>query len=135
MTIKFKTLQIAALGLGIAGLSVTGTSTLARQSDQQAQPDNSRNNKGDNGKGGTTADQQQNNPADRELARKIRKSIVSDSSLSTNAHNIKVIVRDGMVTLKGPVHTEDEKNAIGAKASEAAGGNDKVQNELTVKAS
>jgi hyperosmotically inducible periplasmic protein len=44
-------------------------------------------------------------------------------------------VRDGMVTLKGPVHTEDEKNAIGAKASEAAGGNDKVQNELTVKAS
>jgi len=40
-----------------------------------------------------------------------------------------------MVTLKGPVHTEDEKNAIGAKASEVAGGNDKVQNELTVKAS
>jgi hyperosmotically inducible protein len=113
MTIKYKTLQIAALGLGIAGFSVTGISTLARQSDQQTQPDNTRNNKGDNGKGGTTADQQANNPAD----------------------NIKVIVRDGMVTLKGPVHTEDEKSAIGAKASEAAGGDDKVQNELTVKAS
>src|ERR1700730_16588179 len=127
MTIKYKTLQIAALGLGIAGFSATGISTLARQSDQQTQPDNTRNNKGDNGKGGTTGD--------RELAKKIRKSIASDSSLSTYAHNIKVIVRDGMVTLKGPVHTEDEKNAIGAKASEAAGGNDKVQNELTVKAS
>jgi hyperosmotically inducible periplasmic protein len=38
-----------------------------------------------------------------------------------------------MVTLKGPVHTEEEKSAIGAKASEAAGGNDKVQNELTLK--
>jgi hyperosmotically inducible periplasmic protein len=135
MTMKYRTLQIAALGLGIAGYSVTGISTLARQSDQQTQPDNTRNNKGDNGKGGTTADQQTNNPADRELAKKIRKSIASDSSLSTYAHNIKVIVRDGMVTLKGPVHTEDEKNAIGAKASEAAGGNDKVQNELTVKAS
>jgi len=135
MTIKYKTLQIAALGLGIAGFSVTGISTLARQSDQQTQPDNTRNNKGDNGKGGTTADQQANNPADRELAKKIRKSIASDSSLSTYAHNIKVIVRDGMVTLKGPVHTEDEKSAIGAKASEAAGGDDKVQNELTVKAS
>jgi hyperosmotically inducible periplasmic protein len=130
MTIKYKTLQIAALGLGIAGFSATGITTLARQA-----ADNTRNNKGDNGKGGTTADQQPNNPADRELTKKIRKSIASDSSLSTYAHNIKVIVRDGMVTLKGPVHTEDEKNAIGAKASEAAGGNDKVQNELTVKAS
>jgi osmotically-inducible protein OsmY len=134
MTLKLKTLQIAALGLGIAGFSVTGISALARQSDQQTQPDDTRNNKGDNGKNGTTADQQQNNPADRELVKKIRKSIASDSSLSTYAHNIKVIVRDGMVTLKGPVHTEDEKNAIGAKAAEAAGGNDKVQNELTVKA-
>lgn len=41
-------------------------------------------------------------------------------------------MRDGMVTLKGPVHTEDEKNAIGAKASQIAGA-DKVQNELVVK--
>jgi hyperosmotically inducible protein len=135
MTIKYKAVQIAALGLGIAGLSMTAGSTVARQRDQQTQSDNTRNNNGDNGKGGTTADQQPNNPADRELAKKIRKSIVSDSSLSTYAHNIKVIVKDGTVTLKGPVHTEDEKNAIGAKASEAAGGNDKVQNELTVKAS
>lgn len=135
MTIKYKAVQIAALGLGIAGFSMTAGSTVARQRDQQTQPDNTRNNNGDNGKGGTTADQQPNNPADRELAKKIRKSIVSDSSLSTYAHNIKVIVKDGTVTLKGPVHTEDEKNAIGAKASEAAGGNDKVQNELTVKGS
>jgi len=79
-----------------------------------------------------TADQQKETAADRDLAKKIRKSIASDSSLSTYAHNVKIIVRDGMVTLKGPVHTEDEKNAIGAKASEVAGA-DKVQNELTVK--
>ncbi|HEX3543788.1 MAG TPA: BON domain-containing protein, partial [Candidatus Acidoferrum sp.] len=106
MTIKYKVVQIAALGLGIAGFSMTASSTVARQSDQQTQPDNTRNNKGDNGKGGTTADQQPNNPADRELAKKIRKSIASDSALSTYAHNIKVIVKDGTVTLKGPVHTE-----------------------------
>ena len=71
-------------------------------------------------------------PADREIAKKIRRSITSDYSLSTHAHNVKVIVRDGMVTLKGPVKSEDEKNAIGSKASDTAGA-DKVQNELTVK--
>jgi hypothetical protein len=70
MTIKYKRLQIAALSLTIAGFSLTGIATLARQSDQQTQPDNARNNKGDNGKVGTTADQQQNNLADRELAKK-----------------------------------------------------------------
>jgi osmotically-inducible protein OsmY len=41
-------------------------------------------------------------------------------------------VRNGMVTLKGPVKSEDEKSAVGAKANEIAGA-DKVQNQLTVK--
>jgi hyperosmotically inducible protein len=131
-----KTMRIAVLGLGMAGLSAaSGIATFAtQQADPQAQPDNTKQNKGDRDKGAMTADQQKESAADRDLAKKIRKSIAGDSSLSTYAHNIKVIVRDGMVTLKGPVHTEDEKNAIGAKASEVAGA-DKVQNELTVKAS
>jgi osmotically-inducible protein OsmY len=38
-----------------------------------------------------------------------------------------------MVTLKGPVHSEDEKSAIAAKAAEVAGGSDKITNQLTVK--
>ena len=79
-----------------------------------------------------TADNQREATADRELAKKIRKSIAGDSSLSSYAHNVKVIVRDGMVTLKGPVKSEDEKSAVGAKANDIAGA-DKVQNELTVK--
>ena len=131
MTIKYKTLQIAALGLGIVGFSVSGISTLARQWDQQTQPDNTRNNKGDNGKNGTTADQQKDNPADRELAKKIRKSIASDSSLSTYAHNIKIIAQDGKVTLKGPVRTEKEKADIEAKAAAVAGAGN-VTSEIEV---
>ena len=104
----------------------------ARIKTHKTQPDNTRNNKGDASKGAVTADQQKETAADRDMAKKIRKSITSDSSLSTYAHNIKVIVRDGMVTLKGPVKTENEKNAIGAKANEIAG-EGKVQNEITVK--
>ena len=57
---------------------------------------------------------------------------MQDKSLSTYAHNIKVIVQNGQVTLKGPVRSEDEKKAIEAKATEVAGEN-KVTSELNIK--
>ena len=71
-------------------------------------PDNSKANQQDRDKGSSTAEQQGENQADRDLARKIRKSIVGDKSLSTYAHNIKVIARGGTVILKGPVRSEEE---------------------------
>jgi hyperosmotically inducible periplasmic protein len=89
-------------------------------------------NTGANKQNNTTADQQKNDPADRELAQKIRQSINSDKSLSVNGHNVKVIVRDGRVTLKGPVQSEEEKKNIEGKAADLAGA-DKVTNKLTVK--
>ena len=73
------------------------------------------------------------NPADRAITQKIRKTVIEDKSLSTYAHNIKVISQDGVVTLKGPVHTEEEKKSIEAKATEVAGSSAKVNNEITVK--
>ena len=79
----------------------------------------------------TTADKQKMNPADRDLTKKIRASLHSDSSLSTYAHNIKIISQDGKVTLKGPVRSDDEKSAIEAKATEVAGAGN-VTNQLTV---
>ena len=36
---------------------------------------------------------------------KIRKSIMADRSLSSYAHNVKIIAQDGEVTLKGPVRS------------------------------
>jgi osmotically-inducible protein OsmY len=69
--------------------------------------------------------------ADRELTRQIRKAIVSDKSLSTQAHNVKILTKDGTVTLKGQVKTDEEKKAVEDKASTVAG-NGKVTSELTV---
>ena len=92
-------------------------------------PDNSAKNKAH----ATTADQQSEASSDRILTQKIRKSIIADKSLSTYGHNVKIITKNGAVTLKGPVHTDEEKQNIGAKAAEAAGGADKVTNQLTVK--
>ena len=69
--------------------------------------------------------------ADRELTKQIRKAIVSDKSLSTQAHNVKILTRDGAVTLKGQVKSDDEKKAVEDKAAGVAG-NGKVSSELTV---
>ena len=68
-----------------------------------------------------TADQQKMNSSDRPITQKIRKSIHQDTSLSTYAHNIKVITQDGKVTLRGPVRSEDEKSNLQAKAVAVAG--------------
>jgi hyperosmotically inducible protein len=100
---------------------------------QDPKPDNTKVNKRDRQPGEATADKQKMNKADRELTQNIRKAIVADKSLSTYAHNIKVISQDGVVTLKGPVHTEEEKKSIEAKATEVAGSSAKVNNEITVK--
>ncbi len=94
-------------------------------------PDNTKTNKRDRAAGAVTADQQKMNAADRELTRKIRKSVIDDKALSTYAHNVKIIARDGVVTLRGPVRTEAEKEEIGKKAI-AIAGMAKVTNELEI---
>jgi hyperosmotically inducible protein len=98
---------------------------------QQSAPDNTKTNQGDASKGATTADQQKINPVDQYIAKQIRSSIIKDKSLSTYAHNIKIIAQAGMVTLKGPVRSEDEKSAVEAKAQKIAGASN-VTSELTV---
>ena len=95
-------------------------------------PDNTTVNKGDREPGAVTADQSKNNKADVKLAADIRKAIRNDKSLSTYAHNVKIITQNGMVTLKGPVRSEDEKKSVVAKAVDAAGGADKVTDEMSV---
>jgi osmotically-inducible protein OsmY len=94
--------------------------------------DNTRVNQRDRNSAEPTADQQKMNGPDTKLAASIRKSIMDDKSLSTYAHNVKVIVQNGTVTLKGPVHSADERRSIVAKATEAAGGASKVHDELSV---
>lgn len=97
----------------------------------QTPPDNTKVNKRDRAKGAVTADQQKENASDREIAQKIRRALMDDKTLSTYAHNVKVIAQDGQVTLKGPVRTEDEKKAVEAKATEVAG-EGRVTNRMSI---
>jgi hyperosmotically inducible periplasmic protein len=97
----------------------------------QTPPDNTKVNKGDQAKGATTADQQKENASDRGITQKIRRALMDDKSLSTYAHNVKVVTQDGQVTLKGPVRSEDEKKSVEAKATEVAGAGH-VINQLSI---
>jgi hyperosmotically inducible protein len=97
----------------------------------QTPPDNTKVNKRDRARGAPTADQQKENAGDRDLSQKIRQSIMKDKSLSTYAHNVKVIAQGGQVTLKGPVRSDEEKRRIETMANEVAG-NGHVTNELTI---
>jgi osmotically-inducible protein OsmY len=100
--------------------------------DAKTKPDNSAVNKRDQNPGEATADDQKMNATDRGITAKIRKSVMADKSLSTYAHNVKIISQDGTVTLKGPVRSDDEVKSIVAKAAEVTGSGDKVINQLSV---
>lgn len=110
------------LGLAIPGLFAQNPPT---------QPDNSAVNQQDRQKGAITADQQRGTASDRTLTQQIRKSLVKDKSLSTYAHNVKIVSQNGVVTLKGPVRSEEEKRSVEAKAAEVAG-RDNVRSEISV---
>jgi hyperosmotically inducible protein len=111
----------------------TGVLAAAQEPNGQAPAaDNTKVNERDREKNEPTADQQKANRSDQDITQQIRQSIMKDESLSTYAHNVKVISQNGMVTLKGPVRSEDEKRAIEAKAVEVVG-KDKVTNQLEVK--
>ena len=97
----------------------------------QTPPDNTKATKHDRAKGAATADQQKENSSDREISQKIRQALLDDKSLSTYAHNVKVIAQDGQVTLKGPVRSDDEKKIIETKAIEVAGAGH-VTNQISI---
>ncbi|MEO6952081.1 MAG: BON domain-containing protein [Polyangia bacterium] len=68
-----------------------------------------------------TADQSKNDKSDIDITAQIRRSVMADKDLSMSAHNVKIIVASGVVTLKGPVKSVAEKNIIEKKAVEVAG--------------
>jgi len=116
------------LGSLVFGVSLMATPISGYQDPQQTPPDNTKQNKDQTN---PTADQQKMNPADRAITQKIRKAIHEDTTLSTYAHNVKIITQDGKVTLRGPVRTEDEKSNIEGKAV-AVVGQGNVTNQLEV---
>jgi hypothetical protein len=64
---------------------------------------------------------QSESESDIRISAAVRKSVVDDSSLSVNAHNVKITTASGVVTLRGPVKNDQEKSSIESKAKQVAG--------------
>jgi len=122
-----RTLLVGVMMMGSFGI-------LGAQQDNNASQvpaDNTKVDQRDRSQNEPTAEQQKDNSSDRQLTAQIRRAIVKDKSLSSTAHNVKIIAQNGSVTLKGPVKSEEEKQAVESKATEIAGAG-KVNSELQV---
>ena len=104
----------------------------AAQSVATPKADNTDMNVRDKSGATLTPQKQTNREADRKLLAAVRRAVVGDKTLSTSAHNVKIVARSGVVTLRGPVSSEDEKGRIANLAQEVTGVVS-VENQLDVK--
>ena len=119
-----------ALALALAGPTWAEDRANTAEEKQHAPDDTGRNARDADGDTLTSGDQG-NSKNDLEMTRRIRQAIVQDKSLSTNAHNVKIVTNGGVVTLRGPVANEKERASVAAKAQEVAGAGH-VDNQLEV---
>jgi hyperosmotically inducible protein len=91
---------------------------------------NTRRNQRDR-EGQLTPRDQMENERDLTITQNIRKAVMADDSLSFTAKNVKIITQNGVVTLKGPVKDDHERDAIAAAAA-AVAGTDNVSNQLEI---
>lgn len=94
--------------------------------------DNTDRNVRDRNEGAVTPFDQGNNKADLATTARIRQEIMAGKDMSVNAHNVKIITRNGRVTLRGPVNSESEKQRVGDIAEKIARA-ENVDNQLEVK--
>ena len=123
-----KELFLATLFAGLLGFAPQARPPQTTPPPPPPAADNTKVNK----QPGLTADQQSQTKEDLDLVQKIRQAILANKALSTNAHNCKVITRDGTVTLRGPVNSTKEKSTVADIATKIAGAG-KVKNVLKVK--
>jgi osmotically-inducible protein OsmY len=127
--------SLAALGLVSAFAACSGA--MAQQSAPTDQPvtgqdaDNTRTNRRDRNDQNTLPMKQSNASSDVDLVGNVRQAIVGDDSLSVKAHNVKVIANGGVVTLRGPVDSAQEKARVQQLASGVRGVN-RVDNRLDI---
>ena len=115
----------------VAAVILAGLASVPAVRAEDYPADNSGKNVRDRDSGALTAGDQSNEKGDVDITRRVRRAVVADKALSRNAHNVKIITADGVVTLRGPVKSQKEKEVVGAKAGRVAGVA-RVDNELEI---
>lgn len=98
--------------------------------DKPAAADNTKQNERDKNKAVSPFDQG-NNQADLDTTQNIRKALMADESLSTDAKNVKVVTNNGVVALRGAVKDSSERSTVESIAKRYAGSN-RVDNQVEV---
>lgn len=104
----------------------------ASQGQSSPRVDNTNLNERDRGGATKTPQDQSNRAQDRQQLAAVRRAIVRDKSLSTLAHNVKIVIQAGAVTLRGPVKSADEKARVESHAKQVNGIRS-IDNQLDVK--
>jgi hyperosmotically inducible periplasmic protein len=92
--------------------------------------DNTAQNVRDRDTNSVTPFDQGSSQSDVDTTRQIRQQVMAADGLSVDARNVKIITRDGRVTLRGPVASDQERQTIADIAAKVASGN--VDNRLQV---
>lgn len=95
------------------------------------EPDNTKVNERDRDASTLTPMDQGESEADRTITQELRQAVVGSDALSMTAKNIKIITNGQVVTLRGPVKSEEEKAEIAAMARRIEGVK-RVDNQLEI---
>jgi osmotically-inducible protein OsmY len=82
--------------------------------------DNTKNNERDTS-GTLLPTDQSENAVDRDITAKVRQDVVADGNLGMKAKNVKIITRDGRVTLRGVVEKSSERELVASHAMQTPG--------------
>jgi len=101
--------------------AVGDTSSSAMKGAVTNEADNTELNTRDKSGNTLTPQKQLNSESDLKVLAAVRSAIVDDDNLSMSAHNVKVMVTNGAVTLRGPVKNANEKTRIEELARKVTG--------------
>jgi osmotically-inducible protein OsmY len=114
----------------LAGVTIMNLTALA--ADQKVDANNTATNQRDRSGETKTSGDQSNTSHDLQITQAIRRGLMKDDNLSSDAKNIKVITANGQVTLRGPVNNAREKTKVEQIAKSAAG-DAQIVDQLDVK--
>lgn len=121
-----------ALLAGLLTVTAVNSQTTGTDSaTKHAAADNTKANAADRNTDAMTPADQSNDQDAINVTAGIRRAVLDDKSLSTSAHNIKIVTKGDVVTLRGPVASADEKQRVEALAMQAATGK-QVRNEISI---
>jgi osmotically-inducible protein OsmY len=124
-------IALAALLAGCDRPAANETPAGRDQTGSNAPADNTDKNERDRDKNTITPGDQGGSEADRTVTQQIRQGVVKNDALSTTGKNVKIVTVDGVVTLRGPVKSDNEKSQIAAIA-QGVSGVKRVDNQLEV---